>query len=1688
MRVEQEGKAAPKTVAKKRAVSPAVVPFGLGGYIGSDLNDFEASKLAPPVGGGKSINLERLAREIAADQKKSKQTTSMRKKGQKAAGNSLHWLIDQLSRPANALDTGIKNLGDKNPDTGFLGGVRSGWNLNERTNWAEIMEQPGFESPFYHPGKKTRAISGLTMDLMADPLNLVGSGIGVKTIQGGEKAFQTLRGAREAGNVLQDAVKSRVTHIPIEQTPRFVMSPERAQPFNLKTITTETPDEILQEGKTAAKKIKKGKKSKAETKIEQVLNQMEISPKIAQGADDPTGTLVTALREAGVKEGNLSRLIDKLPKTANVKIEPLRAAEHQGLLEEVAKIPSKQNVTQVVFRTPHGTDLHPDLVAKLQGETKRITDQIYDQRFGEKVGKVTQTKAGKNKFETELSGLSMADLRTLAAFETSDRAKELYKVRGVATAILRDGRKIHVSDPLGMGAHAIGSAKSVKTGTGIEINTSYTHLLRTIENSAEYRRLEREAANRAIAAHNRGIPKAQKNLPLIARSLEPLPKADEIVAAVAKKRPNPTVAEGATSASDARAAASAVPDSNAYQEVNLIEGSARERIINQAMAEGRFTTGSHGRKFAQLTDEEIAAIKAEEEAATAGGFETLADYVKSKSEPVAVIGEDGITNFATMSLDDLVEHMQDARAVGHPDLAKIEAEYTRRTTGGKRVGDLDELRLTTAKSEIARRSAVAGGGETKNLQAVVDKLEPIAPQPAAVKAAETAQGTYVLTPELERIVDEKIESTLNAMATGKVGSQKGHTFFSAIKQANLYEKIKSGLIDGMGFKKGLSRTIVTNDPVFRQFIREQYLRAEQIMELQHGYTPLEYARGTIGTAGLRSQKLSDFFAHVPVEDEMAYSGNNYWTKIMTGEDGSGLAERLFAGTAIVEAPKVAHIVEETADTAITAVDTLPEQQAMDILDATPKAGKETAKKSGLSPSAQEVTKDNLESAVDGIAKSKGELWALRYDQRTIRSNVTDGSARLGLREAEATDRMLGIGNIGNHSLIKINASAIKRNAGKLSPGMVNALDNASTKARAAGERLTVRFNAGHGYDPFFHTMRRGIANSAGARSQQHMSEISRTFTGMNSDDLKNLLNDVQMGKLDSLQAKAAHDMLNNIFDPKDGWLTQNGISFQEFQEQLHRLYPTRVNSSGKAFTDWRPQVMEKPVDKLKNAKPDVTWHDSWKYWTWTDSPAADLLKVRLAFENAYHQRLMYEDLAHNFAISSKDLAGKQARAEGWVELPNKMHPALKDQLFPPEIAEQITKHEASFKMRKDVTSDFMKNYDKMLQAWKTGVTIYSPAHHIRNMVGDMWMAYFVDGVKNPIHYKQAMRAVLHERPDLNPAAFGEALTKTADKDVLFKLKNGTQVTAEQFRLAWRDMGGHQAFASADNLADLTSVKGKIPTFVRDKIASPIEDVTRMGHAIALLKRGNYKDLVSAMEEVVPRVNRAHVDYGNLTDTERNVMRRLIPFYTWQRHVFPVLLDSMLRNPSRIMAYPKIQVNIAEARGYERDDSNFFPQGHTLAPAWMTEGAGVPYAQNKRGNTVYGDPSNPFMDAIFKNFLLHPKQSIGGTLSPAVRVPIEMFIKNDPLLAPEGRQFFGNIPIKNRAEYVEDNIPLLNQFIRMTRMDPIHKFGQRAPTEDRPDEQGLNMSAVINFLTAGGTAENTERRQEFATKMEGARNG
>ena len=61
--------------------------------------------------------------------------------------------------------------------------------------------------------------------------------------------------------------------------------------------------------------------------------------------------------------------------------------------------------------------------------------------------------------------------------------------------------------------------------------------------------------------------------------------------------------------------------------------------------------------------------------------------------------------------------------------------------------------------------------------------------------------------------------------------------------------------------------------------------------------------------------------------------------------------------------------------------------------------------------------------------------------------------------------------------------------------------------------------------------------------------------------------------------------------------------------------------------------------------------------------------------------------------------------------------------------------------------------------------------------------------------------------------------------------------------------------------------------------------------IGRLKKGD------DFEEATRKVDQFLFDYSDLTDFEQNIMKRVIPFYTFMRKNIPMELEAMLNTPS-----------------------------------------------------------------------------------------------------------------------------------------------------------------------------------------------
>ena len=121
--------------------------------------------------------------------------------------------------------------------------------------------------------------------------------------------------------------------------------------------------------------------------------------------------------------------------------------------------------------------------------------------------------------------------------------------------------------------------------------------------------------------------------------------------------------------------------------------------------------------------------------------------------------------------------------------------------------------------------------------------------------------------------------------------------------------------------------------------------------------------------------------------------------------------------------------------------------------------------------------------------------------------------------------------------------------------------------------------------------------------------------------------------------------------------------------------------------------------------------------------------------------------------------------------------------------------------------------------------------------------------------------------------------------------------------------------------------GEVQAFAQSRIGTFAEDARRMGYFVDRLKTG-FSPFQAAME-----TKRVLFDYGQLSDFERGLMRRVIPFWSWQRNIVKLSVEQLMSNPAII----KHQLRLA-APSVSRSDVPSWIKGRmpiALAPDKQT---------------------------------------------------------------------------------------------------------------------------------------------------------
>lgn len=159
------------------------------------------------------------------------------------------------------------------------------------------------------------------------------------------------------------------------------------------------------------------------------------------------------------------------------------------------------------------------------------------------------------------------------------------------------------------------------------------------------------------------------------------------------------------------------------------------------------------------------------------------------------------------------------------------------------------------------------------------------------------------------------------------------------------------------------------------------------------------------------------------------------------------------------------------------------------------------------------------------------------------------------------------------------------------------------------------------------------------------------------------------------------------------------------------------------------------------------------------------------------------------------------------------------------------------------------------------------------------------------------------------------------------------------------------------------------------------------------------------------VKRYLFDYGNLTDVEKQVFKRLIPFYSWMRFNIPLQLHSLVNDPGRYAMMPKV-INEIQAQSPDWQD--------LPTPDYFDEINAVRLPFMRNGKPLYLNTGLPYLDLNKVPMLGRGEEAARDFMSavgPAAKLGYGLVANKDP---------YFNRPIENYPGEESPEFPISKQ--------------------------------------------------------------
>lgn len=338
----------------------------------------------------------------------------------------------------------------------------------------------------------------------------------------------------------------------------------------------------------------------------------------------------------------------------------------------------------------------------------------------------------------------------------------------------------------------------------------------------------------------------------------------------------------------------------------------------------------------------------------------------------------------------------------------------------------------------------------------------------------------------------------------------------------------------------------------------------------------------------------------------------------------------------------------------------------------------------------------------------------------------------------------------------------------------------------------------------------------------------------------------------------------------------------------------------------------------------------------------------------------------------------------------------------------------------------LRGYDNVLGVFRTFATVARPAFGVRQLFSNHFQN-FIGAGKNGIKHLYDPRSTFDAAAMMNGYMNHASLANVSIKSVFGTHYSGDDIMKLAFDLdivrnisidgvghtpLWGERGARKYLKALDQKRKLTGALGESPAgkgMARmlagvanyTHFPAAVEDFSRLSMFTNLLRSGHAPQRAAGM------VDDAMFDYMHgLSLIEQRYVRRVIPFYSFQRFAVPLMTRAAVNAPGRVANAAKAGQTLMEMFGKFHEGEKLNDAERASIPGWLIEQpftfAGWDQEMNARFKTFNNySPLDVFSfmqatengDVDIKASLLHASMA---QLTPIIKVPLEWL---------EGRDFF-----------------------------------------------------------------------------------